>query len=57
MTKEAHMMHKKHGGIMAVFSLMMMLGGLMGLLYHTDCCGMKHKCCGWKKECNCDEEE
>lgn len=58
-------MDKKHVGIaLGIFSFIMMIGGLVGYLYHTDCCGMKgkcfemkDKCCGWKKKCSCQDEE
>lgn len=50
-------MNKKQGVILGVFSLLMLLGGLLGLMYHADCCGMKEKCCSWKKHGCCDEEE
>lgn len=58
-------MNKKNVSIaLGIFSFIMMIGGLVGYLYHTDCCGlkekcssMKGKCCGWKSKCCCDEEE
>lgn len=51
--------------LLGIFSFIMMIGGLLGYLYHTDCCGLKgkcaslkEKCSGWKcKCCGCSEEE
>lgn len=58
-------MNRKNVSIaLGIFSFVMLIVGLFGALYHTDCCGlkgkcseMKDKCCGWKCKCCSDEEE
>jgi hypothetical protein len=48
---------------LGIFSFIMMIGGLFGYLYHTDCCGMKEKChsmmkgCCGKSGCCCEDED
>ncbi len=58
-------MNRKNVSIaLGIFSFIMMIGGLLGYLYHMDCCGLKGKCsemknkCGsWKSKCCCGKEE